>query len=143
MTTLVWPIKASLVTYVRGEDGGSVTATLGASEDAAGFHFTGEPGDGVILRFGGTVKFSAYDGVLDITIANPWLEPAESGWLLTVSSGGDAAARTTLASVATLEQDADRSLCGDGVLLTHAGLDLFAFGPYGVGTPFDPLVIIT
>lgn len=135
---LVWGVKASFVSYVRGAPGGLVLLR-GAREDADGFLFPGVEhaddtgGADPLLRFDGEVEFRAHDGMLRVVIADPWLDLAER--VLTIRDPDDASARLRFATL-PLDVGTRRR----GTTLTEEGADLF-FGPYSAGTALDEPVV--
>lgn len=130
MSALVWPVKRSLLVYVRGMSDGKVTTGGGAHEDAAGFVF---PGDG--MTFSGSVAFTGHGGMMRVVLADPAVIPHGETWVLEIADPDDDTSRLPFAEVAAFDGSA-----GTGVSLTAEGADLF-FGPYEAGTPLEDFVV--
>jgi hypothetical protein len=94
-----------------------------------------------VRRFTGGVTVTAYEGALTLPVVDPWIEPEDTGFRLTIRDPADADARIRLVTIARLEQQDDGSLVGRGVALASPGSLLLTFGPYVAGTPFDDLRI--
>ncbi|MGN6128579.1 MAG: HtaA domain-containing protein [Humibacter sp.] len=142
MASLEWPIRRSLVEYVDGLEDGEVTLVDGAESSPDGFRFpsAGRSDDGV-LRFSGSVVLTGYEGALTFPVVEPWIEPEDDAFQLTIQDPADPAARMRLVSIAQLESQPDRSKLGSGVTLATPGSLLLVFGPYVAGKPFDDLRI--
>lgn len=70
---LLWGIRESFVTYVAAL--GTVTVRAPATERSASlWRFPLHENRGNTLRFSGRVDFLAHDGLLALTIEDPWLE---------------------------------------------------------------------
>lgn len=124
MTSLVWGIKGSLMSYLnRMEDG--VVELDGVTREASGkLVFAGSD-----LRFAGVVRLTGHSGMMRVVLADPDLVETPSGWALEL---GDAAGeRFLFAAIAHFD-----GVRGTGLTLTEEGSDLF-FGPYEEGTPLD------
>jgi hypothetical protein len=128
VSTLVWGVKASLLTYVRSMADGVVATDGGALEAPAGFVF---PGEG--LRFRGAITLSGHSGMMRVVLADPHLVETDGAWMLQLTD--DAGVRVDFATVAGFD-----GVDGTGVALTSDGADLF-FGPYEAGTPLDDLMV--
>ncbi|SFS14843.1 Htaa protein [Agrococcus baldri] len=156
---LVWGIKASLLSYVRGMSDGSVEASAGAEAaagaDAAGADASGgtEAGDGTAAEggfrfrrrddasapyaFRGTVVLSGHSGMMRVVIADPALVESGGSWALEIADPDDASIRLRFATIEAFDGRRAR-----GTALTEDGADLF-FGPYTAGTPLDdPIVVV-
>jgi hypothetical protein len=140
MSTLVWGVKASLLTYVRGMPDGAVLLD-GVTEGPDGFVFPeDEGGDDGGLGFRGTVTLDGHGGMMHVALADPALTPDGDGWMLSIADPDDATVRLSFARVSTISDD-DGVLRGSGTVLTADGADLF-FGPYTAGTPLDDPVVL-
>lgn len=138
MTALVWPIKASLLEYVRGMSDGAVHLD-GVEESARGYVFPASAGETSGHRFTGSVRLRGHGGLLDVLFRDPAIEPRGDGWVLTIADPDDPAQRVPFATLDALEPAAGE-LRGRGTRLTAPGADFF-FGPYTLGTPFDDPII--
>lgn len=141
MTTLTWPIKTSLLRYVRGMADGAVAVRGGAVEHDGAFHFPGESSSEDEHRFTGTVTMQGHGGMLALDFREPWLRREAHGWSLSIADPDAATGRVRLATLRGLDRHADGTLRGSGTALTADGADLF-FGPYENGTPFDDPVVV-
>lgn len=121
---LHWPVKRSLVDYVRAQPDGRVEAGDGAREVDGAFVFAAA-GSG---RFRGRVVLTAHHGMLRVVLADPSLEPAEAPTQLWIDDGQG---RLPFAALAP---DGSATLTADGA-------DLFMAGPYDEGTALDPPVV--
>lgn len=145
--SLIWSIKGSLISYVRGMPDGSVKVSGSAVETTEGFVFPPdpEPGPGVdalgaTLRFRGAVVLTGHSGMLRVSISDPWLVPGPSPddpWGITMSDPFEAGERLVFAEIDRVDRDASGALTCSGTRLTEAGSDLFFAGPYTPGTELD------
>ncbi|MFD4423144.1 HtaA domain-containing protein [Agromyces sp. NPDC058484] len=133
MTTLIWPIKQSLIEYVRGMADGTAEAAHGAVATDQGFEFPGSPE--ADLAFRGTVTLTGHSGMLHLVFRDPALVRGDDGWVLTIADPDDPAIRLPFARIASLTQEGGGRRAS-GSALTADGADLF-FGPYVEGTPVD------
>lgn len=127
---LIWPIKRSFVAYVRGSEG-NITLDGGATETTEGFTFPGPEGDEG--AFGGSVRFEAHGGMLDVTIANPRFTLQESAGELSVESG-DGARVTVARLVDIMGSDVQTAR----LLITVEGSRLLG-DVYAPGSELDPV----
>ncbi|SDP42702.1 Htaa protein [Arthrobacter sp. ok909] len=142
--SLQWRIDASFDNYVRNQTGdGTVTVSGGASRDDDGYyHFprldTSSGGENV--RFGGSVEFRAYMGVLSLRIADPSLHVSQDMVrMYIVDDAAPAGTRIELATAAL-----DHGQVGLAILdlrLTERGSELF-FGKYPAGAPLAPATVL-
>ncbi|MEV7694439.1 HtaA domain-containing protein [Microbacterium sp. NPDC089189] len=161
---LTWGFKESFRSYISGTiakgawepiDGASYT-TPEFSWPAQSGSIDPETGTGTI-SFGGGIRFTGHNGLLDTTVANPTLEvtgPTSAQLRLDVTglSMDDALAGNTenvhtatqvafvdldLASVPAVLGDA--SFTGTGVPTAVTADGYAAFGSYEAGSAFDPL----
>lgn len=140
MTELVWAIKSTLVSYVRGMSDGVIIASGGATEDATAFRYPAASGlTDEDLRFDGTVSMRGHGGMMHLTFAAPWLNRETAGWILSISDPDDIDARLAFATVRELVSEGTVRR-GSGVALTAQGADLF-FGPYRADTPLDDFLL--
>lgn len=135
MSELSWNVKASLLAYVRGMGDGQVSTVSPA-------RFVGDtvffPGDGA--SFSGALALLGHGGLLQLTFADPRVEPIGAGWRITIEDPYAPGSRMTLASVGALLDEPGGVRRGSGVALTAEGADLF-LGPYTEGTPLDDFLI--
>lgn len=105
--TLLWIVKRSFVDYLSRTPGSSIELGGDATRAIDGsFAFplssahTVEPGGRLVeLRFAGKVAFSAHDGVLDLSLENPWITAGPEGSIISVVDPEDHSARADLAEV--------------------------------------------
>lgn len=131
-----WMILARFVEYVEGIPDGRLELAGVTRTRSEGFRFpltrVGEPRE---LRFGGSVRFTAHAGMLDVVIAEPWIALGETSVQISIVDPDDVDQRFVLA---------DGSKFADGMLsprLTLDGSDLF-FARYPVGFEMDPLSLV-
>lgn len=131
---LRWGVKRSLIRYLSGVDDASLVASDGATADTDHiFRFEPVGADDGTRRFRGSLTFTAYDGMLLIQLADPWIEYDDDGLLLSVFSPMDERRVPT----ARLTGDGDESWTAS---LLPRGADLL--GPqYTAGTEVDPVRI--
>lgn len=130
MSTLLWPIKDSLVRYVEGLPDGAIQVDGGASTGPGGFAF---PGDG--RRFLGSVTLLGHHGMMRVVLRNPALVETGAGWVLEIADPDDPASHLLFATMASFD-----GALGRGLALSSNGADLF-FGPYEKGTPLSDLAV--
>ena len=139
VTRLGWGVKQSFRAYVEGS-GGSIAATDGctrADDGTLAFEATAESdlalaggdlsGTG---RFRGRVQFQAHGGLLTVTLVDPWVEPADGGWVLSIAE--TPTRRTAVARLATPEDGAM------GAVITLDGMMIIG-DHYPPGTMMDPV----
>lgn len=132
MSALLWGVKASLLSYVRGMSDGEIEATGGASAAGEGFRF---PASDRRASFTGSVTLTGHSGMMRVVLADPAIVETDAGWILEIADPDDAGTRLAFATIARF--DGHRA---EGTTLTADGADLF-FGPYRDGTPLDDPVI--
>ncbi|MCZ9881963.1 HtaA domain-containing protein [Arthrobacter sp. B2a2-09] len=146
--SLTWAVRDSLLRYVtviaRGsfvvEDGTTVT-------DDGAFTFplrnAVQVGNEWRLSFGGSVRFTAHHGFLDIRIAKPELVMGPEGGVLSARTD-DGGVTTTLIAVTGAEElgreGTDLLWTATDVHLLETGVELFG-GVYPAGTGLAPLKI--
>lgn len=140
---LAWGVKQSFRSYVEGS-GGIIVAEEGATRAADGtFLFEATAESDINLeqgelrgtgRFRGRVSFRAHGGLLSVTLADPWVEPAGDDWVLSIAE--TATRRTAIARLGTAT---------DGSLSATTTLDgMMILGDhYPPGTPLDPVWLST
>jgi hypothetical protein len=149
-----WPIKRSLVEYVRGAAGGTCTCAEGAAEIMPGnFRFQAHSSTfdrntvTGILRFRGTLHFRGHHGMLSVVIADPWLECTPGGTVVSIIDPARLPDRRRRKVFATLGPAALRLDEKGGTLLSWAdprprlhdwGAMLF-HDAYAEGTELDPV----
>lgn len=139
---LVWGVKQSFRNYVEGS-GGSIAIENGAARADDGtfvFEATADSDltlDGGALsgagRFAGTLKFEAHGGLLRVTLTDPWIEPSDGGFVLSIAE--TATRRTAIVKLGPPE---------DGALPATTTLDgMMIIGDhYPPGTVLDPVRLI-
>lgn len=130
MTEMTWPIKLSLLAYVRGMPDGRVEVSDGAEETASGFVF---PGEGTSFR--GAVTLIGHNGMMRVRIADPALVEGDGAWTLEIADPDEPSVRLPFAVIGTWDGTVAR-----GLTLTEDGADLF-FGPYRSGTALDDVTV--
>lgn len=135
--------------YVRGS-GGVISASDGAIVDETGMPSwplasADEFADGAgVLRFAGTVRYSAHFGALDLPLADPVIRLDGDRGRLHIPVPGAADAQVLLAEFAWAEAPATgavRGWVGREVSLSAEAVPLFG-GSYPAGMPLDPLIVI-
>lgn len=137
---LRWAVKDSFLHYVRVLAAGVVDLSDGAAEAADGtFSWplrSARREDGsLFLGFGGSVRFTAHAGYLDVDLRDPWLLLTPDGGTLSITAEGGSG-RTVIAVF-----DPGSGAEDEGTLvplLTTAGVELFG-SVYAEGVAFAPL----
>lgn len=135
---LAWSVKASFRDYVSGVADGIEERSAGVDLDERGrYIFPSLGGDGETLKFGGWVRISAYRGILDVRVADPWIE--SDGVRRRVSIAHPRAERNPeLPRLVLAEfEGADQNT----PLLTFDGVRLLG-DVYQVGAALDPIELI-
>ncbi|WP_298746242.1 HtaA domain-containing protein [uncultured Serinicoccus sp.] len=134
MTRLVWGVKASLLSYVRGMPDGRVLLD-GVEQHDAGFAFAPDVEadllDRSVQHFQGSVTLLGHHGMMRVVLADPWIHPAPPGAVLTLADPEAADGRLRFALIARFDGAA-----ASGTTLTAEGAELF-YGPYVEGTDLD------
>ena len=145
---LGWPIKASFARYVaslpdgRGALDGAIMASpihglIFALADASGYDMATHNG---VLKFGGRIGFRGHFGMLNVDVAEPWLEIDTGGGILSIAGSG-AGGRIELARCTLSWADAAMLEARSRTLaLTAQGSALFG-GTYGEGSELDPFTL--
>ena len=142
--SLRWAVKPSFVRYVRTIAAGSCEAVSGAQEDPDGtFVFplaeASESTDGWVLSFGGSVRFSAHHGFLDVDLRDPVLAVAPGGAELSIATAeGGRVVIATADPVAPAERAGPARWEGLVPRLTEAGVEVFG-NAYPLGSELAPL----
>ncbi len=146
---LSWGVLARFADYVR-DSGGLITASDGAVIygkgmpswpllDRSGF----ANGEGT-LRFGGSVRFLAHFGALDVPVAAPELHVADGRGVLRVAAAGIPESRIALAEFAWVDAAPATGVpawVGREVTLASEAVPLFG-GNYAAGMAMDPLIVV-
>ena len=147
---LSWTVRTSFLQYIASMPDGRGVLARGAVETAghgitfppASAHFDETSGDGAI-RFGGEVTFSGHFGMLNMRIADPWIDTADgSGTLFVAARSGDEEGFAAFAAFAFDYASTDAAClwrARDVRLLAH-GSTLFG-DVYPEGEPLDPFVV--
>lgn len=137
---LEWAIKPSFVAYVEALPDGGVELEDGVTRTEEGaFVFPGVVGTD--LAFRGAVRFHGHAGVLDVTIADPRVEPTGSTADLTIALG-NGNGRVRFATVGVLTRTAVGILSSADVSATDDGAYVLG-GVYQAGTALDPFTVFT
>jgi hypothetical protein len=135
---LEWAIKPSFVAYVEGLSDGGVDVEGGAARMPDGsFVFPAVPGEA--WAFTGSVRFHGHAGVLDVTIADPRIEPAGATVEITVALGSE---RIRFATAGELTATVTGELSSTDVAATDDGAYVLG-GVYQAGTALHPFTIHT
>lgn len=147
---LSWSLKRSFKDYVQALPDGLEQLHAGASVAGNGTYTFPQAdiwtsaAQGYAFRFAGKVAFSGYAGLLNVHVAEPWVEEAAGTWVLSVvdpDSRTSAPARIPLAWLPELCLSSDdgqiRGSC-TAPALTFEGTYLFG-GVYPSGSLMDPL----
>ena len=154
---LVWGIKASLVSYVRGLGDGEIAVQAPAEvashgqaagqEGAQGFVFAAEPEGSCFdidtetgqLRFQGTVSFSGHFNTLRMEFSDPRLDLRGGTGTLSLRTNGRIGTPRWEAIATAVILPSPNGSCGlrIGLAITAAGRMLFG-QQYPVGQALDP-----
>jgi hypothetical protein len=133
---LVWGIRTSFREYVAAlEDGRFVVD--GAEADEDGFAFPRSV-DGA---FGGRVRITAHGGALDVTLADPRIEPDGTRVVLTADTGDGRLALVRLLDVADATTFAEDGGVAADVALTIEGAAWLG-GVYNPWARMDPVRVV-
>jgi hypothetical protein len=93
MASLCWGVKSSFRDYVLGV-GGTIEVTAPAAEDGTAYRFPlgGGPGgrnagSGDPLKFTGSVRFSAHQGLMRLVVTEPWIHRTDGAMRLSIAGG--------------------------------------------------------
>jgi hypothetical protein len=145
---LSWGILARFSEYVRGS-GGLITASDGAVVDETGMlswplvDRSGFEGGAGLLRFGGTVRFVAHFGALDVPITDPEVRVDGDRGEVRIPTPGTPQAMMPLAGFTWQRADVGEGTeawLGLDVALADPAAPLFG-GSYPGGMPLDPLIV--
>jgi hypothetical protein len=143
---LTWGIKRSFIRYIAAlPDGRHAMSDCAYLGETSYFTFPPAPSPDApqVMRFGGTVRIGGHGGMLDILIAEPWVEMAESGPILSVVDPTVWPNRTRRIPLATLSlQESEQRLTERqyAATLTEAGSAIFD-DHYPPGAELDTVVI--
>ncbi|MFF2388207.1 HtaA domain-containing protein, partial [Agromyces sp. NPDC058104] len=153
--TLDWGVKESFRSYLSSGIANGSWEVQGATETDGVFGFTGGTGafdasaERGTVAFGGSIRFTGHEGVLDTTVSNPGLEfDGTAVAYLTLDVSGTTQdgtpveakrvrfAELNLSSGFAAEEG---SLVGTAVPATLTADGAAAFGTYGAGEELDPV----
>ncbi|WP_172653074.1 HtaA domain-containing protein [Rhodococcus opacus] len=143
---LTWGIKRSFIRYIATLPDGRHAMSEGAYlGETSYFTFPPVPSPDApqVVRFGGDVRLGGHGGMLDILIAEPWVEMTESGPILSVvdpTGWPDRSRRIPLAELHLREAEHGLTARRYAATLTGAGSVIFD-DHYPPGTELDTLVI--
>ncbi len=146
--SLTWAVRDSLLRYVAVTARGSYVLGDGTTvTDDGAFTFplrnAVQVGNEWRLSFGGSVRFTAHHGLLDIRIAEPEIVTGPQGGVLSVRTSDDGASTTAVAATGAEElgrDGADIVWTANVVHLLESGVELFG-GVYPARTDLAPLKI--
>lgn len=153
--TLSWGFKESFRAYIDGDiANGEWTAADGATYETPAFGWSGgtgryDPATGEgYIEFTGSVRFTGHDGVLDTTIADPYVVLKGDSALMLLDVAGptmdgtqvdqDDVPFVSMPSVEVVGTDAVRTLDAATTLTADGAI---AFPNYESGEAFDPVSI--
>lgn len=148
---LRWAIKRSFLDYIERAPGGRVSLADGALATAEReIVFAPEMTEAILdkrlLKFRGSVRFSAYSSALLVPFSNPWLELEETRNMVTIADPFDpeGAARLELASFqieAHVVSEGYEHWAAVNVMLTEQACPLFN-NVYPASTQLEPFIVI-
>ena len=146
---LLWPIKASLMSYIESLDDGVVEVVGPASGRDEGFWFpqedaSGTPGPGFVVAYSGSVRLGGHWGMMQLEFTDPRVEFGDDGAaVLLIRESGRTDRFTSLADL-TIE-DVAHPEGGSTVFTLSAavsGAGVFLLGSqYPAGTALAPVRI--
>jgi hypothetical protein len=153
--TLTWGFKDSFRAYIDSDIANGEWTTDGdVTYDTPAFTWTGGTGtytpigDGAVISFTGSVRFTGHEGVLDTTIADPVVRLGGGTGVLLLDVSGPTMDGTPvdvqdvpfvdLPVAEVAGGDAVRTIEADTVLTEDGNA---AFPNYEVGTAFDPVSV--
>ncbi|WP_431972372.1 HtaA domain-containing protein [Nocardia sp. bgisy134] len=140
--SLTWAVKESLHTYIR-EVGGAVIPLQPAQVETGTATFPCEAAESnagrTILKFMGGIRFIAHQGLLDVTVREPWLDISYSQNSFTISVTGNGVQSSDSGDRITIgrgELPSHFAASGESsdieVLLTAEGATIFRYYPSGI-----------
>lgn len=134
---LVWGVHAPFRQYIQRIPDGHLTVHHGAQMLESGetfFPLDTQATTPHELRFVGSLEFGGHNGMMAITVQQPWLQHDGEHWWLTIVDPFEPGSRMPMVALDMRD--------GDGTArLTETGTDLF-MGNYNEGTVFDPVRMI-
>lgn len=146
---LRWGVKASFREYVGEIEGSSQGMLPGPGRFERGlFVFDPDPSATLwvdseprVLAYAGAAQFTAYSGLMDVVIRDPWVEFDDAGARLTIADPAAPAARLHLANLKPAEPQRVRDVFRWGQVsarLAIGGMRVFD-GVYAPGSELDPV----
>lgn len=137
VTGLAWGMHAPFREYIRRMSDGAMAA-LGDAETLSStetfFPLDAQSSTADVLRFTGILQFTGHQGMLAVSIQDPWLERGAEATMVTIVDPFDGRARMEFATAEIHDDVASTRL-------TEAGTDVF-MGNYPENTALDPLRIL-
>lgn len=142
MSSLVWPIKRSFISYIERMPDGVIAVEGGVSRRDDGFAFPGgHSAGGAATRFAGSVTFVGHYGMLNLPVGGiEIVEPIDGEAVLTIEDEGSSTRRCTLLRLGEPTVEGRHRTYASPVL-TEEGAELF-FDNYPAGSAFEPLEIL-
>ncbi|TAP39153.1 HtaA domain-containing protein [Arthrobacter sp. S39] len=148
----LWGIKASFMRYLAMQHGTQASIGGGAAATAKNeFLFPAAPGVGFLpaagpggMRFEGDVHFIAHGGLLNVVLADPWIQRVGDQILLSFITGeysGSSVTPTVLAELVERQSAEDDGSVTFDATLASSGIHVFG-GVYAAGEPLDPIRIV-
>lgn len=107
---LIWGLKESFLSYVARLPGSEASVGEGAGfTESREFSFPvrSHADDGSTSQYYGDLKITAYGGMLDVELGDPWIEQDGSSIILSVRTGAAESARTAIAQLTPTETSSD------------------------------------
>ena len=149
---LLWGVRATFVRYVARQPGASASVGGGAASTSDNrFVFPSFSADAsadstaaTTMEFAGSVQFTAHGGILDLLLADPWLEENRRTLRLSFATRGANGQLSRTAVAELIEKPAGRHDEGRRhweAKLTQQGSAVFG-GMYSPGESLDPVFLI-
>lgn len=135
---LIWGIKDSFLLYVGAIPDGICEVSGGVAPHSAGRFFF--PPTHIEGAFAGTLRVTAYGGILDVTVASPRIISSVDGQELVVETLDNARPVMRVASLQSVESDGAGIAEYEATLLADAGSWLG--DAYAVGTRLDRVTVV-
>ncbi|WP_342660449.1 HtaA domain-containing protein [Rhodococcus ruber] len=141
-------MKRSFIRYIASLPDTAYSVVDGAYlEETSFFTFPVDPEAAdtpSVVRFRGALRIRAHGGMLDVLIADPWVEHLPSGSILSVVDPAGWPRRDHRIVFADLAVDGPRIAGARGAqftaTLTESGISVFG-GQYASGTELDPVAL--
>lgn len=135
---LAWGVHGPFREYIQRIPDGRLAVHDGAQMLASGetyFPLDAQGATAHELRFVGSLEFGGHNGMMAVTVQQPWLQRDGEHWHLTIVDPFEPGSRMPIVKIEMHDETEGTAR------LTEPGTDLF-MGNYNEGTLFDPVRIV-